>query len=334
MADERFLVVRLSSLGDIVHNLPAVSSLRDSFPHAHIDWLVDRKWTALLDGNPDLNEVIELDRDSWNALRACVRRLRAARYTCAIDFQGLYKSALLSFLSRARRRVGFGRPMAREPGAAFFYTQRILPTSCHKVDHNIALARAAGAHRTAYRFPLRVSAWAAADVARQIASSGVREFFVVSPGGGWRWKCWPPERYGELCRELEQRLGWRAVVNCGPEERELGHAVCRAARSANPVLLATDVPQLIALLSRARLVVGGDTGPLHLAVALGTPVVGLYGPTDPARNGPFSAADVVVRNARPGETTYKREDAYSPAMLSISAEQVIAAVEKRLGAPR
>src|SRR5262249_53662193 len=242
-----------------------------------------------------------------------------------------YKSALLSFLSGARRRVGFDRSMAREPGAAFFYTERVLPTSCHKVDHNLALAETVGARPTAYRFPLCVSRSASADVDRQIARNGVGEFFVVSPGGGWRWKCWPPERYGELCRELEQRLGWRAVVNCGPEETELGQAVCRAGQSAKPVLLATDVPQLIALLSRARLVIGGDTGPLHVAVALGTPVVGLYGPTDPARNGPFSAEDVVVRNARPGETTYKRQDAYSPAMLSISAEQVIRAVEKRLG---
>ncbi len=331
MADERFLVVRLGSLGDIVHTLPAVAALRDSFPGARIDWVVERKWAPVLDGNPDLNQVIALERDSWGALRSCVRQVRAARYTCAIDFQGLYKSAFLGFFSSAPQRVGFDRRMAREPGAALLYTHRALPTGQHKVEHNLGLVEMAGARRSAYRFPVRVPADAYADVARRLAASGLREFFVVSPGGGWRSKCWPPERYGELCRELERRHGERAVVNFGPKERHLAEAVRRAAAPTDPVLLPTDVAQLMALLACAKLVVAGDTGPLHLAVALGTPVVGLYGPTDPARNGPFCAADIVVRNASPDETTYKRGSEYSAAMLSISIEQVVAAVERRLG---
>ncbi len=331
MADERFLVVRLGSLGDIVHTLPAVAAVRDSFPDARIDWVVERKWAPLLDGNPDLTHVIALERSSWGALGSCIRRLRAARYTCAIDFQGLYKSAVLGFLSGARQRVGFDRRMAREAPAAFFYTHRTFPTSRHKVDHNLALAEAAGARRTAYRFPISVPAEAEAEMASRLTLPGLGEFFVVSPGGGWRSKCWPPERYGEFCRELERRHGWRAVVNFGPEEGELAEAVCQAAAPARPILLPTDVPQLMALLGRASLVVTGDTGPLHLAVALGTPVVGLYGPTDPARNGPFCDADIVVRNAQAGETTYKRGSEYSPAMLSISVGQVVAAAERRLG---
>jgi lipopolysaccharide heptosyltransferase I len=331
MADERFLVVRLGSLGDIVHTLPAAAALHDSFPGARIDWVVEDKWAAVLDGNPDLSGVIALEPSSWTALRSCVRRLRAARYTCAIDFQGLYKSAVLSFFSGAARRVGFDRRVAREAGAAFFYTHRAAPTARHKVEQNLGLAETAGAHRSACRFPLRVPAQSAADVARRLAASSLREFFVVSPGGGWRSKCWPPERYGQLCRELERRYGWRSVVNFGPGERGLAEAVCRAAAPAAPVLLAPDVAQFMALLACAKLVVAGDTGPLHLAVALGTPVVGLYGPTDPERNGPFCAADIVVRNASPDETTYKRGSEYSAAMLSISVEQVVSAVERRLG---
>ena len=335
MADERFLVIRLGSLGDIVHALPGVAALRDSFPSARIDWVVERRWAALLHGNPDLNEVIALDRSSWGAVRACVRRLRAARYSCAIDFQGLYKSALLGFLSGAGQRVGFARRLAREGGAALFYTQRASPPAGHIVEQNLALAESAGARRTGCRFTLRVPAEAEASVARRLAANGLREFFLLSPGGGWRSKCWPPERYGELYRELALRRGWRGVVNFGPGESDLAEAVCRAAAPEEPVVFQTDVAELMALLRRAKIVVAGDTGPLHLSVALGTRVVGLYGPTDPQRNGPYCADDIVVRNARPEETTYKRWNEFSAAMLSITVEQVVAAVERRLAhAPR
>lgn len=332
MTDERFLVVRLGSLGDIVHTLPAVSALRETFPGARIDWLVERKWAALLQGNLDLSEVIALDRDAWSALRSGVRQLRTADYTCTIDFQGLYRSAVLAWLSGAPRRVGFSRRFAREAGATFFYTHRCSPPAGHIVEQNLALAESAEARRTACHFPLRVPAEAKAAVDEWLVGCGVRQFFVVSPGGGWRSKCWPAERYGELCRELEWCYGWGAVVNVRPGEDELARAVCRAAAPAEPVVFSTDIPQLMALLARAQLLIAGDTGPLHLAVALGTPVVGLYGPTDPARNGPYSAADVVIRNARPEETTYKRSDEYSPSMLSISVQQVTSATERRLAA--
>ncbi len=330
MADERFLVIRLGSLGDIVHTLPGVAALRDSFPGARIDWIVERKWAGLLRGNPILNEVIELDPRSWRAIHACVRRLRAARYSCAIDFQGLYKSALLAFFSGAPRRIGFSRRFAREGGAALFYAPRLSPLPGHIVEQNLALAEGAGARRTACHFALSVPAEAQATADRRLASLGLREFFVLSPGGGWRSKCWPAERYGELYRELAQRRGWRGVVNFGPGESGLAEAVRRAAAPEHPVLLETDIPQLMALLRRAKIVVAGDTGPLHLAVGLGTPVVGLYGPTDPKRNGPYSADDIVVRNARDAESTYKRGNEYSASMLSIAVEQALSAIEQRL----
>lgn len=330
MADENFLVVRLGSLGDIVHTLPAVTVLRNSFPGARIDWVVERKWSALLHSYADLSGVISLERNSWGALRSCVHQLRAARYACAIDFQGLYKSAVLAFLSGAKKRVGFSMRYSREAAAALFYTERVLPSGLHKVEQNLALAECAGARRTACTVPLRIPSEADASVLRWLVSRGLRDFFVVSPGGGWQSKCWPPERYGELCRELERRHSWLGVVNFGPGERDLAERVNRAAVPAEVVLFSAEIPELMALLRRARIAVAGDTGPLHLAVALGTPVVGLYGPTDPARNGPYSSADIVVRNAQPEETTYKRRRNYAPAMLSITVEQVVSAVEQRL----
>jgi lipopolysaccharide heptosyltransferase I len=327
MADERFLIIRLGSLGDLVHTLPAVAALRDAFPAACIDWVVERKWAALLHGSPDINEVIPLERN-WRG--STLRRLRTARYTCALDFQGLYKSGLLAFLSGARQRLGFSRGFARESGAAFFYTQRVSPPARHVVEQNRALAEMAGGRRRACRFALRVPAEIQADVDRRLAAAGLLEFFVVSPGGGWRSKSWPAERYGELCRELARGHGWHGVVNFGPGERDLVETVCRAAAAEQPIKFETDIPRLMALLGRAKIVVAGDTGPLHLAVALGTPVVGLYGPTDPERNGPYCADDIVVRNARAGETTYKRGSQHSASMLSITVGQVLTAVEQRL----
>ncbi len=334
MADARLLVIRLSSLGDIVHTLPAVAALRDSFAGGRIDWVVQRKWAPLLHGSSDIDQVIELDR-GWRATRDCVQRLREARYTCAIDFQALYKSALLGFFSGAKRRVGFSPRFGRERGATFFYTQQVSPPPGHIVEQNVALAESAGARRAACRFALRVSGEGEAAMDGWLASAGLGEFFVLSPGGGWRSKCWPPERYGEVYRELARRYGWRGVVNFGPGERTLAEAVCRAAAPDGPVVFETDIPQLMALLRRAKIVVAGDTGPLHLAVALGTPVVGLYGPTDPDRNGPYCADDIVVRNALAEHTTYKRGNECSASMLSITAGQVLSAIEQRLAqAPR
>lgn len=331
MADPRFLIVRLGSLGDIVHTLPAAAALRDSFPQARIDWLVDRRWRILLEGNPDINEAIALDRKSWRDVIACVKHLRAAGYTCALDFQGLYKSAILLLFSGATRRIGFRWSYAREGPAALAYTERVSPRGAHKVEHNLALVENVGARTTKPRFPLCIPAEAQTQIRQELSERGVGEFFVLSPGGGWRSKCWPAERFGALHRELALRHGWRGVVSFGPGERELAESVRTASGEPAPILLPMDLAELMALLRRAKFVVAGDTGPLHLACALGTPVIGLYGPTDPARNGPFSTADIVVRNAKPEETTYKRGAAFSPTMLSITVEQVLVAIEKRLG---
>jgi len=326
-----FLVVRMGSIGDIVHTLPAVAALHDSFPAVQIDWLVERKWRALLEGNPDINEIIEVDRRSLGDLVKGIRRLRAAHYRCALDFQSLYKSAALAFSSGARRRVGFIRSYLREPGAVFFYTERVNPQGKHKIEHNLSLVEGVGAKKTGIRFPLVVSPQADVEVENKLSARGLREFFVLSPGGGWRYKCWPPERFGALYRELARRHGWCGVISFGPGEEALAEEARRAAGTPEPVVISAGVAQLMALLRRAKFVVAGDTGPLHLASAFGTPVVGLFGPTDPARNGPYSSADIVVRNAGSEETTYRRGTSYSPAMISITVDQVVEAVERRLG---
>jgi heptosyltransferase I len=330
MSESRFLLVRLGSLGDIVHALPAAAAIRDTFPDARIDWLVDSKWTRLLEGNPDLSNVISMEGKRTAGIFAAVRQLRAAKYTHAIDFQGLYKSALLAFASGASRRIGFQSSYAREGLASVFYTDRLNPRGPHKVDHNLTLAERGGAQAENPRFSLTILPEDNERVSRELAAHGLQEYFVLNPGGGWRSKCWPAERYGLLHRQLAARHGLRGIVTFGPGEEELAQEIIRASGEPAPVALPLELGPLMAALRRAKFVVSADTGPLHLASALGAPVVGLFGPTDPVRNGPYSKEDVVVRNPRFSETTYRRGASYSPSMLSIKVEQVFEAVERRL----
>ena len=329
---ERFLVVRLTALGDILHTVPAVAALRAKHRDARIDWVVERKWAPVLEGSPALDAVIPFERRSvWGALE-CVERLRENRYTCAIDFQGLYKSSILAGLSGAPRRIGFERGWAREKDAALLYTERVTPAGRHVAELNYSLAEKAGALRPQTpEYPLRVPAGGAASARARLHDLGISaDYVVVGPGGSWRAKCWPPQRFGELCREMERKLEMRVVVIHGPGEIEIAEEVLRAAAPATPALISTTIEELMGLLAHARCLIAADSGPLHLAAALGTPVVGLYGPTDPARNGPYAANAAILHKARPEEISYKRRTEFSPSMLRITVDDVMAATESLL----
>ena len=330
MTDPRFLLIRLGSLGDIIHALPSASALRDTFSSARIDWLVDQKWIRLLEGNPDISNVISLNRKNVGELMAAVRNLRSAKYDCAIDFQALYKSAILSFASGTPRRIGFQSSYAREGLAALFYTDRLNPRGPHKIDHNLTLAEHTGARKSQWRFPLKIAPADEERASETLQKNRTDEYFVLSPGGGWRSKCWPPERYGELHQKLVERFGWAGIVNCGPGEDEIAKQVIQAGGNRPPSILSLNLGPFMALLRRAKFLVAADTGPLHLAAALDVPVIGLFGPTDPSRNGPFSREDVVVRNPRFSETTYSRGAGFAASMLSITVQQAFDAVLRRM----
>lgn len=338
-ASKRFLIVRLSSMGDLVHTIPAVAALRSSFPTARIDWVVDWKWSSLIELLTGVDHVIQLQRSLPGQL-GCIRELRSARYDCAIDLQGRYRSAALSWLSGTKHRIGRDRKATREPGAALFYTDRVIPTGRHIVDMNLDLVQRAGAKWPAeVEFPLRVPEDAIRQVRQKLSQEGIGAYVVVSPGGGWKSKRWPADRYGALCSELWRSHALRVVVNVGPGEEDLARDVVNSARAARPLVVCPSLPELTSLLVEARLVVAADTGPLHLAAALGTRVVALFGATDPARNGPVPRG-VVVQNASFDPPAYMRGDYvrgdynragdYSPAMLSLSVEQVLAAVEQEI----
>jgi heptosyltransferase I len=334
-SEERYLVVRLTALGDILHTVPAVAALRAAHADARIDWVVERKWAPVLEGSPAIDNVIPFDRRSVWAAVECVQRLRENQYTCAIDFQGLYKSSLLAGFSGAGRRIGFDRAWAREDGAAMFYTERVIPAGRHVAELNYSLAERAGASRPANpEYPLRVPAGGAASVRARLHDLGISgDYVVVGPGGSWRAKCWPAERYGQFCSEIGKRFEMSVVVIQGPGEKSLAEETARAAAPARPAILATTIEELMGLLAHARCVVAADSGPLHLAAALGTQVIGLYGPTDPARNGPFVPGAVIVHKARPDEISYKRRSNFSAAMLRITVEDVLAAADTLLKAP-
>jgi len=338
-SDQRdFLIIRLGSLGDIVHTIPAVAALRHGFPKAKIDWVVEEKWSPLVQMVTCVDEVIPVQR-TFSGQVACVRRLRRGHYGCAVDFQGLYKSALLGWLGGARRRIGRARDAAREPGAARFYTETVSPQGRHVAEMSLSVAKKAGADSDGgMEFPLCVSQSARQALTEKLAAEGIADYFVVSPGGGWISKCWPAERYGKLCEELWRRRGLRAVVNAGPAEGELAQRVVRASGEAKPLVLAPGLVELAALLACAQLVVAADTGPLHLAAALGTRVVALFGVTDAERNGPLPRGRVVC-NAPAGVAPsqrgdYERGNEYSSEMMGLGVEQVLVACEEELGGQR
>jgi lipopolysaccharide heptosyltransferase I len=336
---QRFLIVRLSSIGDIVHALPAVAALGEGFPQSEIHWVVESRYALLLEGNPYLHRVVELDTLGWRrrlttgaTLREIGRglwALRAPRYDAAIDFQGLWKSAVVAWLSRARERIGFAKPWLREPSAAVLYTQRISPGERkHVIEMNLALVEQLGAHAPRWQFPLPRTAADDACVETQLAALNVKDFIIINPGGGWRSKCWPPESYAQLVRRLEAALPEQILLTGSAGEENLIATILQRARSRRARYLPTRLVQFIALARRARLFIGGDTGPLHLAAAVGTPIVGIFGPTDPVRNGPFAADDIALSNLAPIDHT--RREAHPTYLAGISVESVLAAVEKRL----
>jgi lipopolysaccharide heptosyltransferase I len=326
MADERFLVVRLGSLGDIVHAFPAVGGLRESFPDAEIVWLTHPKWEALVRTSNLANEVWTVETRDWASLRSILAGIRRHHFETAIDYQGLWKSASIPFLARVSRRIGFSSETVREAGVPLLYTDRVRVTAAsHVADQNGQLSLRAGAERGTGAVALQIAPQDEASVRNALQKQGVVEYVVLSPGGGWRSKCWPAERFGKLAARLLEELKLRCVINAGPGEEDLVKAVFSAAGAAQPTTYNGNLGQLMALLKNATAVVAGDTGPLHLADALGAQVVAIFGPTDPARNGPYRHSGVVLR-WEGAETTYKRGTEADESLMHISVDEVLSAL--------
>jgi ADP-heptose:LPS heptosyltransferase len=331
MADGRFLVVRLGSLGDIVHTFPAVAALRKAFPENGITWLTHPRWEGLVRSAGLASEIWATETRSFASIRAIVKNIRAAGFWTAIDYQGLWKSAALPLFAGVPRRIGFSAETIREYGVPILYTDKVRCATTHIADQNGELSARAGAPEGVADFALRIPQEAEASVASYLRQHSLDRYVVLSPGGGWRSKCWPAERFGQLAARIRGALGLRSVVNCGPDDEDLAAALLAASGEARPEVYKGDLGQLMALLKGSCCIVGGDTGPLHLAIALGTPAVALFGPTDPARNGPYRTSDIVLR--APGATRdHSRRRETDPSMLAVEVDTVFDAVCRRIGA--
>lgn len=344
------LVVRLGHLGDVVHALPAVAALRDAFPSARIGWAIEERWTDLLSaagarsastGNPekplvDTAHLVStkawrgspLSSATWSEAAENLRAIRTARYDAVVDFQGLWKSGLVARWSAAPVRVGFRRP--RELGVSRLYTRRVAPRRRHVIEQNLELVETlTGKPSSSVRFPVPRDEAAEAWCEQELARRGLTAFAILSPGGGWGAKLWPAASYGRLARLLADQASLPSLVNVGPDQNSLGELVESVAGDAAQAI-GCSVARLVALLRRASLVIGGDTGPAHLAAALGAPVVALFGPTSPERNGPFGLRTVTLRSPR-SRTSYSHVERPDPNLVSILPEQVLAEALALLG---
>ena len=330
MSESRFLVVRLGSLGDIVHTFPAVAGLRNSFPHAEIIWLTHPRWLNLVASSGLATEIWPVDSRDLASVRQTIAKIRAQRWDAAIDYQGLWKSALLPFLAGVPKRIGFSAEAIREFGVPILYTHRVHPRAKHIADQNGELSLCAGAQSAVGPVKLQVNETDRKRVRSDLAAADIDRYIVLSPGGGWRSKCWPADRFGELCQKIREELNVRCVINYGPGEETLAATVKSASGNADPFLYDGQLGQLMALLQGATCIVGGDTGPLHLAIVLGTKAVAIFGPTNPVRNGPYPPQPFVLRDSA-ADTTHKRETETNPALLKISVAQVFDAVKLHLG---
>ncbi len=351
----KILIARLGAMGDILHALPAAAAIRAALPDVTLGWLIEERWTELLTARgpkpdpvtlspqkPVVNLIHTVDTKLWRQrifrrgtlaeMRGARRRVCDIHYDLVLDFQGAIKSAVLGRWSGAAARAGFEDP--REPAARFFYSERFPRAGEHVIEQNLALAAQAlkpflGGQELKLVPPSlpcdpAAEAWAQAEIMRL----GIASFLLLNPGAGWGGKQWPPERFGAVAQALAKH-NIKSLVNAPPGEEDLAAAVI-AASHGHALPVNCSIGQLIALTRRARILIGGDTGPMHLASALGVPVVALYGPTDPARTGPFSDKAIALRHPE-SETTFSHHRKPDAGLLQIGSDEVIAAARHLLG---
>jgi len=338
----RILIIKPSSLGDIVHALPVLAALRDAHPDAHIAWLANRRFVPLLENHPLLNEVIGFDRSRfgrmWRSPRVCVEfwrfvaGLRRRRFDLALDLQGLIRSGLLALFSGAGQRWGFAD--ARE-GARLFYTHRVAcpPGAQHAVERNCALLRALGVALERPEFPLALTdpeRSAARELLTATAGRELEGFIAIVPGARWSSKRWPPESFARLIERLAAGGYPPCVLRGSGADRELA-ATIRAACAAEAIDLTgrANLRELVGLLDLAGLVICHDSGPMHIAAALGKPIVAIFGPTNPRRTGPYCDSAVIATHPLPCAPCYRRTcpHGHHDCLRRLDVDEVVRQVE-------
>ncbi|MGF1632291.1 MAG: glycosyltransferase family 9 protein [Phycisphaerae bacterium] len=330
----RILIIKPSALGDVVHAVPVLKLLRRRFPRAHITWLINPGFAPLVAGLPELDEVLLFDRRKlagfWRsvprgeALAGVVQQLSAGSYELVLDLQGLLRSA---YLASTTRGVVVGPADAREFGR-LFYTHAVETRSRdrHAVVKLLDIARAVGCEASPPDFGLALTAAELAEARRLLGGTG--PFALLLPGTNWATKRWPADRFAQLVEPLRQRLGLASVVGGAGDVLAMGDVFGEALNLAGR----TGVRQLAAVISLADLVISNDSGPMHIAAALGRPLVALFGPTDPARTGPYGRSDAVLRLPLPCSPCLSRRCAHTSCLNWLEVEQVLAAAQRQAGA--
>ncbi len=333
----RILICRLSAVGDCILTMPMLCALRDRYPRAHLVWVAEPGPATLLKDHPALDQLIVVEKGwlkSWAKIRAVRQQLRALHFDVAVDPQSLSKSAILAWLSGARRRLGFQAPRGREL-SLWLNTDFVKPSAEHLLDCQLELLQPLGvdAPRIEYRLPVDPQAEEVAEafLLRAHLQGG---FVAMNPGAGWDSRLWPADRFGCVARELGQRHQVSTLAVWGGQ-RERTWAEQIVAHSGGHAVLAppTSLPELAALLQRARLLVAADTGPLHLASAVGTTCVGLHGTTRYQASGAHGDRHISIQEWYQGGRRRARRRAANDAMQAIQVDRVVKACEEVLARP-
>lgn len=331
----RILIIKLGAVGDVIHSLPVARTLRCAFPDCHLAWAVEEKAQAVLTGNPDLSEILLFERrqivkrSGLGVLSKWAGRLRAGRFDVVIDLHQLLKTGLMALASRAPRRIGFDK--WRE-GNRLFMTETIRPDPRHRhaVEKYLSLLSPLGIGEAAWKTEFPVSWLESEDqnakaFLTQAKLESENGLIAINPGGNWPSKRWAPERFAEVADELTKTIGAKILVLWGPGERPLAENIARSMTQPAVLSPPTTLKGLGALLSRCRLLISGDSGPLHLAAALGRPTVALFGPSDPDRNGPYGNQARIIRSPVPPATHWQVKERGGHWMEAIAVETVVQA---------
>lgn len=327
----KLLVVKPSSLGDVVHSMPFLNVIRESFPGAEIHWVIAKGLEGLLDSHPMVQKLWIINKDQWRKikkihgtvleLRTLAEALKSECYDVVIDLQGLLRSGLLTAATKAPVRLGFSE--ARE-GSRLFYTHRISGgRDVHAVDRYLKIASALGCDTGTVTFPLPL---VKESVKIRQLKQEIGEYAVLAPGARWQTKRWPAERFGRLCSGFRIKS---IIIGSKADEALAEEVAAHSEGKAVSMAGKTDVKEMISLIRKARFMVTNDSGPMHIAAACGVPVAALFGPTSPARTGPYGSGNIIVRAVDDCAPCYKKTCRIFRCMDSISAEDVYERIKKQ-----
>ena len=341
----KILIVKLGAIGDIIHALPALHAIRTALPDAEISWVAEKRSAEILRGNVLIDNLIEVDTRSLRSgkvveqilpeLSRQVRDLRKFSFDIAIDLQGLLKSAMIAKLSGAKIRYGFSKESLREPASRIFFNRAVkVPAKIHVIRKNLKLVEEAlriPPHDENFEFPIFTDDEHRLEADR-IAEEAGRNFVILNPAGGWVTKLWHAEKFGQLVDKIWEKHGLVSILATGPNEAELADKVLQNSRSAKALAVQPTLKGFFALSKQAKVYVGGDTGPTHLAIAAGTPIVGIFGPTEWWRNGSTNLDDLCVERLDIGcRVDCHRRTCSNWICMDISVDTVLSAVSTRLG---